>query len=62
MCQSVCNGLVSSINELVRGAGMVEFGCWREASSEFIFFSRRDRTMAATLPLSGHPCAGLSRC
>ena len=43
---------VSSIYELVCGAGLVELGCWHEASSEFIFFSRKVRMMAAKLPLS----------
>ena len=54
--------MASLMDELVCGAGMVELVCWREVSSEFIFFSRRDNAMATKLPLSGHPCASPLHC
>ena len=60
-CRSM-NRLVSSMNELVCGAGMFEVVVCREMISLLIFLSSRERTMAAKLPLSGQPCANPSRC
>ncbi len=59
-----CSGmkrLVSSMKELVCGDGMFVSVC-RNTSSWLIFLRSRERTMAAKLPLRGHPCAKPSGC
>ena len=60
-CRGI-NRFVSSMKEHVWGGGIGQSVFCRSCSSWLIVCSSNDRTMAAKLPLSGHPCANPSCC